>query len=61
MRAQLQGNGQLTVKILGWEDGKVRVSSPQLGEAQLDPAVFSKLEFNRHVPRKTGIGSFFAP
>jgi len=37
------------------------VSSPQLGEAQLDPAVFSKLEFNRHVPRKTGIGSFFAP
>ncbi len=61
MRAQLQGNGQLTVKILGWAEGKVRVSSPHLGEAQLDPAVFSKLEFNRHVPRKTGIGSFFAP
>ena len=61
IQSQLSGRGRLTSTMQSWVDGKVRVVSPYFGSAEFDPAVFEKLEFNRHVPRRTGGNNIFGP
>jgi hypothetical protein len=61
VRARMRSHGQLTLKMESWSNGKVRVRSPYFGTADFDPAVFEKLEFNRHVPRRRGGDNIFGP
>jgi len=61
VRARMRSHGQLTLKMENWVDGKVRVRSPYFGTADFDPAVFEKLDFNRHVPRRRGGDNIFGP
>ena len=59
IQARMRSHGQLTLKMENWVNGKVRVRSPYFGTADFDPAVFEKLEFNRHVPRRRGGDNIF--
>ena len=61
IQSELSGHGRLTSTMQSWVDGKVRLVSPYFGSADFDPAVFEKLEFNRHVPRRVGGNNIFGP
>ena len=59
--AHLPASAKVSLKVLGWEDGKVLVESPHFGKAAFDPGIFRKLEFNRQVPRKATGSNLFGP
>jgi len=61
IRIRLLSHGQVTVDIEEWVGDKVRVRSPYFGTAEFDPAVFEKLEFNRHIPRRASGDNIFGP
>ena len=61
VRMQMQKNGRLTVELLSWESGKVKIRSPYFGEAVFDSSVFEKLNFNLNQPRQDDEEGLFGP
>ena len=59
--AHMPASSRVSLKVLGWEGGKVLVESPYFGKAAFDPGIFRKLEFNRHVPRRATGSNLFGP
>lgn len=46
VRLTLKDRGRLTCALKEWKDGKVRVSSPTLGEATIDTNIIEVIDFN---------------
>ena len=61
VRVQMQKNGRLTVELLSWDSGKVKIRSPYFGEAVFDSSVFEKLNFNLNQPRQDDEQGLFGP
>ena len=61
VKMQMQKSGTVSVELLAWGAGKVKIKSPYFGEAVFDSSVFEKLDFNLNLPRQEDEEGLFGP
>ncbi|MCH2378749.1 MAG: hypothetical protein MK236_04930 [Pedosphaera sp.] len=57
VNAKLRGHGSLDFKLKSWQDGKLKVESPDFGAATFDGSIVESITFNPHKKRISGSNS----
>ena len=57
VNAKLRGHGSLDFKLKSWQDGKLKVESPDFGAAIFDGSIVESITFNLQKKRISGSNS----